>query len=344
MKTQRRHELQTNILADYIGKHLQQIKPYARHITIGTLLVFVAILAGLYLSNESAKKRGAGWSDYLKAFAVADADTLEEVATIHEGSTAGLWARLSAGEINVIEGTDRLFRDREEAEKTLKDARKQFRAVEKDAGGNAELLERARFGLAQVHESLSEVKEAREYYGGVAESSPDSALGKLAKLRFDRLSDKSVERWYHWFERQEPAPPPEQADLSLSGSGLPKGLGSGVPKGLGGINLDAPLTTDPLGKATVDPMSTDTKEPPVTVDDAGTAAPDPEESPKPDDSTAVPESADEDAGAASEVAKDAGKPTPKPKEPAPAEEAKPNDKPAASEEGDAKPESKDTSS
>ncbi len=337
MKTQRRHELQTNVLADYIGKHLQQIKPYSRHISIGTLLVFVAIMAGLYFSNESARKRGAGWSDYLQAFGTNDANKLEEVATIHDGSAAALWARLSAGEINVAVGTGQLFNDREEAEKTLKDARKQFRAVEEDAGGNAELLERARFGLAQVHESLSEIKEAREYYGGVAESSPDSALGKVAKLRFDRLSDKSVERWYHWFERQEPAPPPElpeRPDLSLPGSGMPNGLD--------GINLDAPLSIDPLGQVTVDPMSTDTKEPPVTVDDAGTAAPDPEESPKPDDTTAAPESADEDAGAASEVAKDAEKP--KPKEPGPAEEAKPNDKPAATSEDDAKPESKDTSS
>jgi hypothetical protein len=110
-----------------------------------------------------------------------------------------------------------MFEDRDEAETKLKDAEKNFQAVEEGAGQYPDLLRRARFGLAQVYETLSDVSKARDYYQQVAEADTDSPIGKLAAERLDRLSDPSIEKWYNWFERQEPAPPVPPGGPGLEG-------------------------------------------------------------------------------------------------------------------------------
>lgn len=204
MKTQRRHELQTNELADYLGRHIQQIRPHAKALSIGAVALVAMILGYLYFASQHASQSGSGWSDYFTAFGDRSADRLEEAATRHAGTTAGLWARQAAGDIKLASGAGLLYTDRKEADKNLKQAEQHFKAVEKEAGGATMLVERARFGLAQVYESLCDVKKAREYYQKVANANPNSALGKAAQRRFDHLGEDSVKRWYAWFERQEP--------------------------------------------------------------------------------------------------------------------------------------------
>lgn len=207
MKKQRRHELQTNVLADYLGKHLQQIKPYYTHITFGVVLVAVLCVGAIYYMNKQWSRSGVSWGDYFDAFGARDARALEEVGKIHGGTTAALWAQQAAGDIKLATGAGLLYSDREEAEDSLKDAEDLFLAVEAGAAGDPMLVQRARMGLAQVYESLFKVERAQEYYEKVAESAPDSAFGKMAQRRIAQLSDPSLQRWYAWFERQEPVAP-----------------------------------------------------------------------------------------------------------------------------------------
>jgi hypothetical protein len=257
----------------------------------------------VYLSNKQTAESGASWSDYLAAFRSEDADALEEVAKLHGGTTAALWARQSAGDIKLAMGSRQLFVDRDEAEDALKDAEEHFLAVENDATGHAELVQRARYGLAQVYESLSKLDKAREYYDEVARSAPESSLGKSAKRRSDRLADKSVQRWYNWFERQEPSPPamppggvgagpkvssdldtlPERPDISFPGSEISKELQE--------IDPDVPLREE-----SALPADTEPKETPAAGDDEEPAMPKSEGSSKldepgaPDEDDTGPES------------------------------------------------------
>ncbi|MBC8875210.1 MAG: hypothetical protein H8E44_37790 [Planctomycetes bacterium] len=351
MKTQRRHELQTNELADYLGKYLQQIQPYSRHITIGLGLVVVAIIAGVYYSNMRAARQGAGWSDYLAAFGSEDSDALEEVAKLHGGTTAALWSLQSAGDIKLAMGTRQIFTDRDEAEESLKDAEEHFLAVEKDATGHPQLVQRAKYGLAQVNESLCKIDKARTYYDEVAKLAPDSALGKSAKRRHDRLANKSVEGWYAWFERQESSMPPMPPGGPMGGPDVSDDLdmlparpdisfpGSEISKELQNLDLDAPL-----GKESIEPMSPDPKETSATDDNKETTEPEPEGDPKPDDSATEPRPADEGAEPEAKADESVEKPASEPAKPAPADTPKPTDKPAAAEKDDTEPAPKDASS
>jgi tetratricopeptide (TPR) repeat protein len=208
MKTQRRHELQTNKLADEIGRYLQMAKPYSRQIGLGALAAVLIVGAVIYLIHQQTTSQALGWSEFLRAFNTYDSKALAEVGKLKEGTTAGLWARQAAGDFNLAEGAHQLFRDRKEALRLLEEAESSYLAVEKEGGKYPMLVERARFGLGQAYESMSKVDKARQYYQKVAETAQDATLATVAKQRAERLANKSVEGWYAWFERQEPAPPP----------------------------------------------------------------------------------------------------------------------------------------
>ena len=207
MKTQRRHELQTNQLADRIGVYIQKVRPYQKPILYGLATVAVLGAAVLYLSNLQQAKAGASWEDYFGAMVEQQPEALAEVARLHSGSTAALWARQAAGDMKLSTGAMLLFRDRNEARKNLKDAEKEFLAIEQDGARYPMLLQRARYGLGQVYESLCEVDKARDYYKKVASAEPDSALGQLAQRRHDQIAGQDPDRWFAWFEKQVPKTP-----------------------------------------------------------------------------------------------------------------------------------------
>ena len=225
MKTQRRHELQTNQLADRIGVYMQKVRPFQKQILYGVATVAVLGGAVLYLSNQQQAKAGASWEDYFGAMVEQQPEALIEVARLHGGSTAALWARQAAGDMKLSTGAMLLFRDRNEARKNLKDAEKEFLAVEQDGARYPMLLQRARYGLAQVYESLCEVEKARDYYKKVASAEPDSALGQLAQRRHDQIAGRDPERWFAWFEKQVPKPPAGPMPAPGQGPNVPADLG-----------------------------------------------------------------------------------------------------------------------
>ncbi len=314
MKTQRRHELQTNQLADTIGMYLQKVRPYQKQILYG--LVAILLLAGavLYLSTQQQARAGASWEDYFSAMVEQRPEALEEVARMHEGSTAALWAQQSAGDIKLAMGTSLLYRDRKEAVKNLKDAEKEFLAVEQRGTGYPLLLQRARYGLAQVCESLSEIEKARDYYGKVTAAEPDSALGQLAQRRREQISGPAAERWFAWFERQEPKPP---AGMQAAGEG------PNVPADLDGELPERPDLSFPASD-----ISKQLKEPPAAP------VPAPETKTEPAAPEAKPEAKPDEKSAPTPVEKPEPTPEAKPvsapeAKPAPASEAKPAAEPAA---------------
>ncbi len=204
MKTERRHELQTNILADYLGKQIQTVRPHSRTIMIGVIAVLVVIIGYVYFSQQQRARAGNAWANYFKAIGNRDVKELEGVAEQHSGTVAGFWARQATADLKLAKGSGELFTDRTEAKKSLREAEQNYLAIEKDATAYPLLVERARFGLAQVYEGFSEVAKAQKYYEKVATDKPSSALAKAAQHRAEQLADTSAESWYNWFGRQTP--------------------------------------------------------------------------------------------------------------------------------------------
>jgi tetratricopeptide (TPR) repeat protein len=218
--------LQTNVLADWIGKHLQQVQGYSKTILAVVLLVVAAAIAGTYLNQGQSARSQASWNQFFEAFGERDPEALEVVAAANQGTVAGVWARLAEADLKLAEGIGDLYTNRDNAKKNLAEAERNYLAVDQ-AATETLLRERAWFGLGQVYESTADLDKAKEYYGKLVSSSPTSALGKEAKHRSDALSDASMEKWSNWFANQTPRPPviPGMSD-ELGMPNLPSDLGN----------------------------------------------------------------------------------------------------------------------
>jgi hypothetical protein len=253
MKAEKRHELQQNELADWLGEHIESAKPYAGTIAFVVIGTVVAIGLGIYLMNAGNPASAAGWSDYFSAFNDREpAVALNQLATERPGTPAALWALQSVGDINLSQGSLQLFSDREEAKRMLDKAEEAYKKVEADASADALLRSRARLGLAKLYEATNRPDEAKKFFELVAQEQKDTAIGKVAAQGVERLSDPRNVALLAWFAEQKPRKPapfpgaggipglpndlPERPDLSLPGLGGTTGAGLDQPGT--GLNLE----------------------------------------------------------------------------------------------------------
>ena len=264
MKTKRRHELHTNVLADWLGQHLEHLRPYLKPLLGGVTVVALVGVAAAVIINNQASRRGSSWADYYLALHERDASRLRSVAEAHPGTLTGLWARQSEGDLELARGIDALYWDRRQAKEALRRAKTCFTEVAEKASGYPELQARAWYGLAQAHESLSELPQAREYYDRVANATSAGVLGKLARERSEMLGDAAVERWYNWFANQNPKPPSSEG---TSVGGAFPGLSDDLSKLPPGPDLAVP------GAAAEPPEMGDSKQAEAPPEKLGAAAP-----------------------------------------------------------------------
>lgn len=206
MKTERRHELATNVLADWLGEKIEALKPYSAAASATALLVVVLIVAAVVLYQRRAATSAQAWSDYFSAIENQSpdeaTDKLQAVAADHSGSPAALWSRLSLADGFLSNGVEDLFKDRTAARKALEQAQEEYQAVLDEAPRESLLAERATFGLATTYESKNELEAARKQYRALLERWPSGAFSGLAKARVDDLERKATKNFYDWFARQ----------------------------------------------------------------------------------------------------------------------------------------------
>jgi len=212
MKAQRRHELQTNVLADWLAHKIEEIRPYGKTLA-GIVVIIAALLFAMsFLSGQRTRDATAGWTRYFEASAERDAGAMRNVADNFPASPAAAWARLSAADIDLAEGGNLLYSDRNAAMERLRQARDDYQKVLEVAVEPLQ-KQRALFGLGLTQEALDNLPEARQAYEQLVSQWPDSALGGSAKQRLDYLAQADTEQFFSWFFAQQPAitPPEENA-------------------------------------------------------------------------------------------------------------------------------------
>lgn len=302
MKTERRHELQTNWLADWIGVHTEKVKPHAKTL-IGIAVVAVAGMFAIALvRGQSEGRQAAAWTQYFSAAEMSDVEGLRDVAARYQGTEAAAWALESAADIEAATGARNLYFDREAAQEHLILAKEAYlQALE--ASKEVMLLQRAHMGLAQVYESLNQFDEAKSEYALVVARWADSAMAKEASDRMRVLEDPSTKQFYEWFLAQDPlptTPPPSPAikppsvyddlpddpDLSLPGRddlAAPEGSDLSPPEAVEDPQRESEMETedaeaeqptdeDATSDAAVEDESNDAAEP-VEPDEESTAEP-----------------------------------------------------------------------
>ena len=222
-----RHELEKNVLADWLVEKFELLRPYGAHLAVGALVAVAAVIGAAYYFTRSDAVAPRAWQAYFSAFGeqkVADAlkDAYEQPEV--KGTTAELWARLSYADQRFQFASMQSGQDSHEAKTALADAERALTEVVDKAASDPMLLARIRFTLARVYESQNKPNKAREFYQKIVDAGKDTALGKMAAEALTRL-DPSGEtvQVLAWLAEQKPLP-------RSSGSSSPflDGLGGGL--------------------------------------------------------------------------------------------------------------------
>jgi hypothetical protein len=214
MKTERRHELQQNALADVLTEWIEAVKPYSTAILGGIIAVLVLIGVAAYLSQQAAQQQEVAWDDVFVNPEPSGTATPEDqqrlrrdrllgVADEYGDSPAGLYARLTAAESLLTGGIDHLFEDKAKGTDELREAIKHFTQV-LEVADEPLFVHKATLGLARAHESLNELPKAREYYQKLIDQK--GVFSHLAEARLKDLDRTSTKDFYDWFAQQQPVP------------------------------------------------------------------------------------------------------------------------------------------
>jgi hypothetical protein len=300
MKTTRRHELQTNELADSLAHWIEAIKPYSRAALALVVALVVLIFAWSYFSAQSSRRNAEGWNEYFDAFATRDPrEPLAEISSRYAGTPVSEWARLALADVQLEDGTTRLFVEKKDGRDELVLAAEKYQAILVESRQTT-LLERATFGLARAHEALAKpesLEKARKEYRSIAQQWPNSVYASIAEKRADDLDRQATKGFYDWLAAYEPPRPlakepgtpgvrPDFLKDPLEGAGLQLPSATDGNASLPKFDLD-PSGAPPAGDAPDADTKTDS-EPPSEPSGDKTEAP-------PGDKPAEPQSPPADA-------------------------------------------------
>lgn len=208
MKSERRHELQTNYLASHLGTAVETGRPYGVYIAAGVAAVaLLAIAYGIY-ATQAAKANALAWGDYYFNIGTGNAEVFQQVAQDHPRTPAAKWAMQAWADNQLMQGLNEIYSNRKKAEITIEGAIDAYQEV-LQSSYEPELKNRAAMGLAQAYEAIGKLDEATRYYQQVAGGDQDG-LAAMAAQRSAWIKSGEAKTFYDWFAsvRSTPAPPP----------------------------------------------------------------------------------------------------------------------------------------
>ncbi|HTU27514.1 MAG TPA: hypothetical protein VMF30_19045 [Pirellulales bacterium] len=205
MKTERRHELETNQLAHSLAHWVDAVRPFLNTILVLILAALVAIGIYTVAKSRSATANASAWNEYFAALGRIDGSTrlkLEDLGEAHGGTPVGWWALCTAADLGLNEATNQLFRDKMLAQDILRSAADHYQTVLGQTS-DPTLIKRASFGLAQAHECLGQITHAEEEYEAIVNKWPGTPVAKAAEKRAKDLKRPETRQFYDWFAKQD---------------------------------------------------------------------------------------------------------------------------------------------
>ncbi|MFN0196131.1 MAG: hypothetical protein ACKVT0_05255 [Planctomycetaceae bacterium] len=206
MKSEHRHELQTNELGRLAG----EVAPFFERNGSKLLAGFIAIVVlggGAYWWMKTrVSAESAAWTKLLTA------QTVEDFAGISEefpGTAPAAWAQLNEANSLLQDGIRDSFTNREAALANLKLAQEKFDKLVAPQNLPRELRVRALFGLARCLETTSngDLTPAIEAYKKIAAEFTDpiyTIYRENSERRIKELETGAAQEFYAWFAKQNP--------------------------------------------------------------------------------------------------------------------------------------------
>ncbi len=215
MKTERRHELQTNYLANRLAVWIEWVKPYSSVLTLSVILALAIVVFASYFSRRSSEKSVAAWDAYFQQSeaGMLEREQLLKAANDFEGTAIEDWALLAAGDAALQRGAMALFRDKKEAARFLNAACDDYRALKNNARSRL-VQQRAAFSLAMALESHNKIDDAVQAYRDVQGTLAEAATQRVARLE----KGERQRAFYDWFASAKLPVTPSSDGVSKPGT------------------------------------------------------------------------------------------------------------------------------
>jgi hypothetical protein len=197
MKAEERKALETNALAQELGKALDTIKQGPSRSTTIYLVVGLAIVLGVLLfrwfwrSSEEADSRrwvtldGVIFPEQLSAV-LAEPDM--------EGKMQGRLAKFKEARLKLTQGIRDLGANPSLGQKHIEEGTKLYEQLIDAASRTPLLHQEALWGSAKGNESLGNLDKAKDYYTRLKKGYPASSMGKDAEKQLERLDSDAGKR------------------------------------------------------------------------------------------------------------------------------------------------------
>jgi predicted negative regulator of RcsB-dependent stress response len=199
MKSQHRHELETNWLAQRVGDWLNTIQPYNSLIVGVVLAVVVSVVGFSYYRGASAARQSDAWNTYNQAVGglMPNLETLRESAEEYPDSPMQQWADVTWADGQVWLASRTILQNRASAMDMLNRAIGAYQGLLQETE-DQRLKSRAHFGLGRVFELRCELDKAREEYRAVT-----GAFASVAEQRIKDLDEGDANDIYSWLATAE---------------------------------------------------------------------------------------------------------------------------------------------
>jgi len=216
MKSEERHRLEQNALADWLGRVMLKIRPYSTLILTAAVVGAVVFGAASWWVRSSAQGTEAAWDSFYTALGNAtnsgDPRPLKQLVDRYRGTLVGYWAAVTASEIHLARGTAEILSNRADAIAEIKNAQEGFSLVA-DECRDVRLRERALFGRGRSYEALAatgdvagHLERAVADYEQVLALDTGSVYARFAQERLQQLRVSHVKDFYQRVAAYQPPP------------------------------------------------------------------------------------------------------------------------------------------
>lgn len=212
MKSEHRHDLETNELARHLAAWIEKIKPHST-LLIGLVgVVLGLILIGQIWSAHAASQEKAAWDAYAMATNTVDPELVQllRAAEEHPNTIMQEWAYAAWSDRQLQIAAQRYLIDRDAAQERILRVMGIYEALISDTR-DQQILDRAHLGLARIYEMQNKLDDAQSEYRKV-----QGDMAELAEQRATQLESEEVQATCQWLaavELPKLAPP--------SGPGIP---------------------------------------------------------------------------------------------------------------------------
>jgi predicted negative regulator of RcsB-dependent stress response len=203
MKSERRHELQHNELAEWLFKTGEQLKPHQNLIMAVIAAVAVAIIGYTWWTRHTASRINQGWTELGRAMDAGSPDLFAAIADEYPDTVVGQTAAVLLGDVRLSAACNQRFASATLAQRELKAAQDSYAKVLENNLSET-LRERATYGMARVRETDGQLDAAKQLYSDLVTQWPSGAFAAAAKQRLADFKDPETKLMFASLHKYEP--------------------------------------------------------------------------------------------------------------------------------------------